>query len=616
MERPSPERIYGLRELTRILALTPKRAGQLRRLDLLRGDSGYTFRDLLALRAASALLDAGASVRQIRTALTALRRQDPELKQPLAEVRLVLEGDRLVAQSDRVRFDPRTGQMVLALDWGGLEAAATATLATGLVRPLAPPVDQAETWFERASEWDGDPAQWEDAIDAYRRVVSIDPTYAAAWNNLGLLLHRMGRYDEAGSAYLSALDHDPQCCEAAYNLGSLHEDRGEIEDAIGDYRKAPGNPGFARHARCVDIGVDAHGELVDFARRERVDLTVIGPEAPLVAGLADRFAEAGLTAFGPSAGAAAIEGSKAFSKDLMRRYGIPTARFSTFDEPADARRFCGELGAPLVVKADGLAAGKGAIVCATLEDADAAIAECMERKAFGAAGARVVVEEFMVGQEVSFFVLSNGGDVMALAAAEDHKAIFDGDRGPNTGGMGCYSPVAVFDEALEKRVMETIVRPALAALAREGAPYRGVLYAGLMLTEQGPKVVEFNCRFGDPECQALVVRAPGDLVPLLLASARGEGWPPSVPWPHVASVCVNIASGGYPGTYPTGLPIRGIDAAEARTGVHVFHAGTARRDGTLVTAGGRVLGVTAVAETLAAAIDAAYGGGRERCLET
>jgi tetratricopeptide (TPR) repeat protein len=238
MSPTHPERIYGVRELTRILTLTPKRAGQLRRLDLLRGDSGYTFRDLLALRAASALLDAGASVRQIRAALTALRRQDPELRQPLAEVRLVLEGDRILAQSDRVRFDPRTGQMVLALDSGGLEAAATATLATGLVRPLAPPVDQAETWFERASEWDGDPAQWEDAIDAYRRVVSIDPTYAAAWNNLGLLLHRMGRYEEAGTAYVSALDQDPQCCEAAYNLGSLHEDRGEIEEAISDYRKA------------------------------------------------------------------------------------------------------------------------------------------------------------------------------------------------------------------------------------------------------------------------------------------------------------------------------------------------------------------------------------------
>ena len=241
-----PERIYGFRELTRILTLTPRRAGQLRRLELLRGDSGYTFRDLLALRAASALLDAGASVRQIRAALTALRRQDPALEQQLAELRLIVYGDRLLAQSDRVRFDPRTGQMVLALDSGGLEAAATATLSTGLVRPLAPPADQAETWFERASEWDGDPAQWEDAIGAYRRVVAIDPTYAAAWNNLGLLLHRMGRYDEAQTAYTSALDQDSQCCEAAYNLGSLHEDRGAVEEAIVDYRRALGlSPDYA-----------------------------------------------------------------------------------------------------------------------------------------------------------------------------------------------------------------------------------------------------------------------------------------------------------------------------------------------------------------------------------
>ena len=232
------ERIYGLRELTRILTLTPKRAAQLRRLALLHGDSGYTFRELLALRAASALLDAGASVRQIKQALSALRRQDPELEQPLAEVRLVLEGDRLLAQSDRVRFDPRTGQLVLALDSGGLERAATATLATGLVRPLAPPAEQAETWFERASEWDGDPAQWEDAIEAYRRVVAIDPTYAAAWNNLGLLLHRMGDYEGARGAYDAALAQDPDCREAAYNLGSLHEDRGEVEAAVGSYRRA------------------------------------------------------------------------------------------------------------------------------------------------------------------------------------------------------------------------------------------------------------------------------------------------------------------------------------------------------------------------------------------
>ncbi|HEY7538603.1 MAG TPA: phosphoribosylamine--glycine ligase [Methylomirabilota bacterium] len=369
---------------------------------------------------------------------------------------------------------------------------------------------------------------------------------------------------------------------------------------------APGNPGIARHAQCVGIGVDAHDDLVAFARRERIDLTVIGPEAPLVAGLADRFEAAGLTVFGPGARAAAIEGSKAFSKDLMRRHGIPTARFATFDDPERARRFCRELGAPLVVKADGLAAGKGAIVCATLAEADGAIGECMERRAFGAAGTRVVVEEFMVGQEISFFALANGADVVPLAAAEDHKAVFDGDRGPNTGGMGCYSPVPVFDESLEKRVMETIVRPTLAALAAEGAPYRGVLYAGLILTAEGPRVVEFNCRFGDPECQALMVRAPGDLVPLLMAAARGEAWPAAHPWPSTASVCVNLASGGYPGTYPTGVPIRGVEAAGARPGVQVFHAGTATKNGALVTAGGRVLGVTAVADSMDAAIAAAY----------
>ena len=378
---------------------------------------------------------------------------------------------------------------------------------------------------------------------------------------------------------------------------------------------APGNPGIAHHAHCVPIGVDAHDALVDFARRERVDLVVIGPEAPLVAGLADRFTAAGLAVFGPSARAAAIEGSKAFAKDLMRRHAIPTARFATFDDAAGARRFCREMGAPLVVKTDGLAAGKGAIVCPTLADAETAIAQCMEQRAFGAAGARVVVEEFMTGQEVSFFVLSNGGDVLALAAAEDHKTVFDGDRGPNTGGMGCYSPVTTFDEAIEKRVMETIVRPTLVALAREGAPYRGVLYVGLMLTAEGPKVVEFNCRFGDPECQALMVRAPGDLVPLLLAAARGDGWPADRPWPSTASVCVNLASGGYPGTYPTGLAIRGVEAAAARPGVQVFHAGTATRQGMLVTAGGRVLGVTAVADHMDAAIAAAYAAVREISFE-
>ena len=232
------ERIYGLRELTRILNLTPKRLGQLRRLDLMKDAAGYTFRDLLAARAASALLDAGASVRQIRQALTAMRRQDPTLEQPLTEVRFLVEDGRLLAQSDRVRFDPRTGQTVLGLDTGSLTEAAAATLVTGLVRPLEPPSEQAETWFERASEWDADPARWKDALDAYQRVVVLDPSYAAAWNNLGLLHHRMGRYDEARAAYDTAVARDPTCAEAAYNLGSLAEDQGDVEGGIAHYRRA------------------------------------------------------------------------------------------------------------------------------------------------------------------------------------------------------------------------------------------------------------------------------------------------------------------------------------------------------------------------------------------
>ena len=370
---------------------------------------------------------------------------------------------------------------------------------------------------------------------------------------------------------------------------------------------APGNPGIARHAVCVPLTADALDGLVAFARRERIDLTVVGPEAPLVAGLADRLLDAGLAVFGPIAPAAAIEGSKAFAKDLMARNAIPTARFATFDDPARARGYCREVGPPLVVKADGLAGGKGAIVCRTLADADEAVAECMERAAFGAAGATVIVEEFLSGEEVSFFALANGADALPLAAAQDHKTVFDGDQGPNTGGMGAYSPVASFDAAMERRVMDTIVRPTIAALAKEGAPYRGVLYVGLMLTAEGPKVIEFNCRFGDPECQALVVRVPGDLVPLLVAAAHGGPWPEVGPWSTRASVCVVLASGGYPGKYGTGAAIEGVESAETAPGVTVFHAGTALREGRLVTAGGRVLGVTAVAGDLATAIARAYG---------
>ena len=371
---------------------------------------------------------------------------------------------------------------------------------------------------------------------------------------------------------------------------------------------APGNPGIAKHARCLDLAADDADGLAGFAAGHDVDLVVVGPEQPLVAGLADRLRARGLAVFGPSAKAAAIEGSKAFSKDLMQRYEIPTARFATHTDPAGARRCARELGAPLVVKTDGLAAGKGAIVCGTLEEADAAIAQCMERREFGAAGARVVLEEFLHGQEVSFFVAVNGRQALALDAAQDHKTVFDDDRGPNTGGMGAFGPVAVFDAATQARTMATIVEPTIGALANEGAPYQGVLFVQLMLTKEGPKVVEFNCRFGDPECQAIMTRMDGDLVPLLAAVARGERLPASWPAPRVASVCVAIASGGYPGKYETGREITGVVDASALPGVEVFHAGTARRDGALVTAGGRVLGVTAVAETLPQAITRAYEG--------
>jgi phosphoribosylamine--glycine ligase len=378
---------------------------------------------------------------------------------------------------------------------------------------------------------------------------------------------------------------------------------------------APGNPGIARHATCVPIKADRIDALAAFAERERVDLTVVGPEAPLVAGIVDLFESRGLAIFGPSRAAAAIEGSKAFAKALMATHGIPTARFRTFGEPGAARGYCRTIGAPLVVKADGLAAGKGAIVCATLAEADEAIALCLEHRAFGAAGATVVVEEFMRGEEASFFALSSGAEAIPLGVAQDHKRVYDGDQGPNTGGMGACSPAPIVDEPTAAVVMERIVRPTIAALAAEGRPYRGLLYAGLMLTSEGPKVVEFNCRFGDPECQAVLMRLADDLLPLLHAAATGAALPVSVTWGTGAAVCVVLASQGYPGEYPTGLPIAGVDAAEAVPGVVVFHAGTACKDGTLVTAGGRVLGVTARGDSVSAAADLAYRGVDRVCFQ-
>jgi phosphoribosylamine---glycine ligase len=369
---------------------------------------------------------------------------------------------------------------------------------------------------------------------------------------------------------------------------------------------APGNPGIERHGRCVAIKDDGVEALRDLALRERVDLTVVGPELPLSLGLADRLRERGLAVFGPSQAAARIESSKAFAKDLMVRYRIPTARYRVFTDLAPARAWCRELGVPLVVKADGLAAGKGVSICRTLPEADAALALSLEAGAFGAAGARVVVEEFMVGEEASFFALTDGTAILPLAGAQDHKTVFDGDRGPNTGGMGAYSPAPILDAAMAERVMAEIVRPTVAAMAREGAPFAGFLYVGLMVGSEGPRVVEFNCRFGDPECQVVMPRLADDLLPLLAAAARGEGLPAALAWKPDAAVCVVLTSGGYPGRYETGLPISGVEAAAALPGVEIFHAGTARRDGVLVTAGGRVLGVQATGPDLRAAVDTAY----------
>ncbi len=317
----------------------------------------------------------------------------------------------------------------------------------------------------------------------------------------------------------------------------------------------------------------------------------MGPELPLALGLADRFHEARLRIFGPSAAAARLESSKTFAKDFMARHGIPTARFRAFSEAAAARSYCRELGAPLVVKADGLAAGKGVQVCRTLEEADRAVALCLVEGGFGEAGRTVVIEEFMKGEEVSFFVLSDGTAVLPLAAGQDYKTVLDDDRGPNTGGMGAYSPAPVFDGAMQKRVMDEIVLPAI---------------RGMRDTHEGPRVVEFNCRFGDPECQVLLPRLGTDLLPLLAAVADGKGLPASLPWRADSSVCVILTSAGYPGRYETGRIIHGVERAERLPGITVFHAGTAARDGGLVTAGGRVLGVQALGTDLAEAIKRAY----------
>jgi phosphoribosylamine---glycine ligase len=337
----------------------------------------------------------------------------------------------------------------------------------------------------------------------------------------------------------------------------------------------------------------------------------VGPEGPLALGLVDALEARGGLVFGPSQAAAALESSKVFAKELFAQHGIPTARFGSFVDARAARAFVGELGGRAVVKADGLAAGKGAVVCADPAAAAHAIDDMLERRVFGDAGARVVVEEYLEGEEVSVFALTDGKTVCPLASAQDHKAVFDGDQGPNTGGMGAYSPAPVLDAARAEEIVRTVLEPTVRAMVAEGRPYRGVLYAGLMLTPAGVRVLEYNVRFGDPECQVLMLRLADDLLPLCLDVAAGRGLPPTVAWRPDAAVCVVLASGGYPGDYRTGVPIEGLERAEAHPGVTVFHAGTARRDGRLTTAGGRVLGVSAVGADIPRAISAAYAAAAE-----
>ena len=370
---------------------------------------------------------------------------------------------------------------------------------------------------------------------------------------------------------------------------------------------APGNAGIAAIADARPVAADDVPGLVALAASERVDLVVVGPEAPLVAGLADRLAERGIRAFGPSAAAARLEGSKGFMKDFCARHGVPTAAYGRFTDAGAAKDFVRAHGAPIVVKADGLAAGKGVVVAASIAEACAAVDMMMGERAFGAAGDSVVVEEFLEGEEASFFALCDGRTAVALGAAQDHKRVGDGDTGPNTGGMGAYAPAPLVTAAIANEVMERIVLPTVRGMAAEGTPYRGVLFAGLMIAEGRPRLLEYNVRFGDPECQVLMARLRSDIVELMLAACEGTLAGRAAAWSDEAALVVVMAAQGYPGAYAKGTAIAGTEEAAAVPGVAVLHAGTARDGaGRLVAVGGRVLGVTATAPDLAAARERAY----------
>jgi len=375
--------------------------------------------------------------------------------------------------------------------------------------------------------------------------------------------------------------------------------------SVTDVVCAPGNPGIARDARCVPVGAEDIDALMALAQVEKPDLVVVGPEVPLVAGLGNRLREAGFAVFGPDKAAANLEGSKSFSKRLMYEAGVPTARFEVHVDVDEAIDTIRSWGAPIVIKASGLAAGKGVIVAQAEKEAEEAVRDMLSGNAFGEAGAQVIIEECLVGEEASCLFIVSGDTILPLDSSQDHKALLDGDLGPNTGGMGAYSPAPCVTAAVAEQVLETIARPIIAALKKKGAEFIGTLYAGVMLTADGPQTLEFNVRFGDPECQPLMSRLKSDLGEVLLAAAEKRLDGVTLEWDTGTALCVVVASDGYPGSFEKGQPIAGLDAVEA-AGTTVFHAGTAEKDGAIVNAGGRVLGVTAVAESVKAAQQTVY----------
>ncbi|MEN3003571.1 phosphoribosylamine--glycine ligase [Dehalobacterium formicoaceticum] len=367
---------------------------------------------------------------------------------------------------------------------------------------------------------------------------------------------------------------------------------------------APGNAGISQMAECIEINAEDIEGLLSFAKKEKIDLTVVGPEIPLTNGIVNQFQAAGLKIFGPSKEAAEIEGSKALAKRIMEKYQIPTAQYQVFEEAAPAIDYIRKQGAPIVVKADGLAAGKGVIVAPDEETAVNAVQEIMENKVFGQAGTRVVIEEFLEGEEVSILAFTDGEHVIPMISAQDHKRVFNDDQGPNTGGMGAYAPAPVYTPELAEDVLERIIKPTVAGLKSEGRTYQGVLYVGLMLTGSGPKVLEYNARFGDPETQPVMMLLKTDLVDIIQAILAGELSRQEILWYDEAAVCVVLASGGYPGSYEKGMKIQGLGSAQSES--MVFHAGTSFAGNDIVTSGGRVLGVTAKGNSVAEAIKNAY----------